>query len=88
MPLRALNHLSTIEAPQDGRRKSPELFVKRVYEETELDNQLASGVATSHAQRNTESAAHHNANRACNRRTHRRACGQTGHQATANQGGL
>ena len=37
IPQRALNHLSPIEAPQDGSRKSPELFVKRVYKQTELD---------------------------------------------------
>ena len=37
IPQRALNHLSPIEALQDGRRKSPELFVKRVYKQAELD---------------------------------------------------
>ena len=37
IPQRALNHLSPIEAPQDWRRKSRELFVKRVYKQVELD---------------------------------------------------
>ena len=38
IPQRALNHLSPIEALQDWRKKSPELFVKRVYKQAELDS--------------------------------------------------
>jgi transposase InsO family protein len=38
IPQRALNHLSPIEALQEWRKKSPELFVKRVYKQAELDN--------------------------------------------------
>ena len=38
IPQRALNHLSPIEALQNWRDKSPELFVKRVYKRAELDN--------------------------------------------------
>ena len=37
IPQRALNHLSPIEALQNWRDKSPELFVKRVYKRAELD---------------------------------------------------
>ena len=37
IPQRALNHLSPIESLQIWRKKSPELFVKRVYKQTELD---------------------------------------------------
>ena len=37
IPQRALNHLSPIEALQDWRRKYPELFVKRVYKQAELN---------------------------------------------------
>ncbi len=37
IPQRALNHLSPIEALQAWRKKSPELFVKRVYKQAELD---------------------------------------------------
>ena len=39
IPQRALNHLSPIEALKDWREKSPELFVKRVYKQAELDTQ-------------------------------------------------
>ena len=38
IPQRALNHLSPIEALQNWRDKSPELFIKRVYKRTELDS--------------------------------------------------
>ena len=37
IPQRALNHISPIEALQAWRKKSPELFVKRVCKQTELD---------------------------------------------------
>ena len=37
IPQRALNHLSPIEALKKWREKSPELFVKRVYKQAELD---------------------------------------------------
>ena len=38
IPQRALNHISPIEALQAWRKKSPELFVKRVYKQAELDS--------------------------------------------------
>ena len=38
IPQRALNHLSPIDALQAWSKKSPELFVKRVYKRAELDN--------------------------------------------------
>jgi len=38
IPQRALNHLSPIEALKSWQKKSPELFVKRVYKQAELDN--------------------------------------------------
>ena len=41
IPQRALNHLSPIEALKDWREKSPELFVKWVYKQAELDIQWA-----------------------------------------------
>ena len=37
IPQRALDHLSPIESLQLWRKKSPELFVKRVYKQAELD---------------------------------------------------
>lgn len=37
IPQRALDHLSPVEALQAWRKKSPELFVKRVYKQAELD---------------------------------------------------
>ena len=37
IPQRALDHLSPIESLQVWRKKSPELFVKRVYKQAELD---------------------------------------------------
>jgi transposase InsO family protein len=37
IPQRALNHRSPIEALQNWRKKSPEIFVKRVYKQAELD---------------------------------------------------
>ena len=37
IPQRRLNHLSPIRALQYWRRKSAELFVKRVYKQAELD---------------------------------------------------
>ena len=37
IPQRALKHVSPIEALQAWRKKSPDLFVKRVYKQTELD---------------------------------------------------
>lgn len=38
IPQRALNHLSPIDTLQAWSKKSPELFVKRVYKRAELDN--------------------------------------------------
>lgn len=37
IPQRALKHLSPVEALQAWRKKSPELFVKRVCKQSELD---------------------------------------------------
>jgi transposase InsO family protein len=37
IPQRALNHISPIEALHAWRKRSPELFVKRVYKQAELD---------------------------------------------------
>ena len=38
IPQRALDQLSPIESLQIWRKKSPELFVKRVYKQAELDS--------------------------------------------------
>ena len=35
---RALNHLSPVDALQAWSKKSPDLFVKRVYKQAELEN--------------------------------------------------
>jgi hypothetical protein len=37
IPQRALNHLSPVQALKQWRDRKPELFVKRVYEQTGLD---------------------------------------------------
>jgi hypothetical protein len=40
IPQRALGHVSPIDALNSWRTKKPELFVKRVYEQAELDTYI------------------------------------------------
>ena len=52
IPQRALNHLSPVDALQAWRKKSPDLFVKRVYKQAELDMmRLATALAVKSSMR-------------------------------------
>jgi transposase InsO family protein len=42
IPQRALGHLSPVDALKSWRKKKPELFLKRVYKQAELDSSLSS----------------------------------------------